>query len=116
MHRRIVRYFLKGGLLKLSLFCAAFTLFMVTGSVVFSNGTYGLRAGLLLPVMGGTAAIFYGLDRLIARHEPALKRRYWWIAWTCILAVMIANIAHGAAMRYEPSFDLGAIGGWEKLG
>jgi len=29
---------LKAGLLKLSLFCAALTLFMVTGSVMFSNG------------------------------------------------------------------------------
>ena len=100
---------LKAGLLKLSLLCAAFTLFMVTGSVVFSNGTYGLRAGLLLLVMGGVAAVFFGFDRLIARYWPALKRRYWWIAGICILAVMIANIAHGAAMRYEPSFDLGAI-------
>jgi len=115
---KIVR--LKAGLLKLSLFCAALTLFMITGSVVFSNGTYGLRAGLLLPVMGGAAAILYGLDRLIARHEPALKRRYWWIAGTCILAVMIANIAHGAAMRYVPSYDLGAIYngaiGWAEQG
>jgi 4-amino-4-deoxy-L-arabinose transferase-like glycosyltransferase len=111
---------LKAGLLKLSLFCAAFTLFMVTGSVVFSNGKYGLRAGLLLPVMGCAAAVFSGLDRLIARHGPSLKRRYWWIVGVCILAVMIANIAHGAAMRYVPSYDLGAIYngaiGWAEQG